>query len=93
MIYRTESKLQGWRAVAVADDGTEHLIFVGRSASHVRTSYVGAYFDVLDQEERSAIYEISLERWNGAADEGRWQKQTTLTVPTVRVQRPTPAMV
>jgi hypothetical protein len=90
MIYRTESKLQGWRAVAVTDDGTEHLIFVGRSASHVRTSYVSAYFDVLDQQERSAIHEISLERWNGAADEGRWQKQTTLTVPTVR--RPMPAM-
>jgi hypothetical protein len=92
MIYHTESKLQGWRAIAVADSATEHLLFVGRSASHVRTSYVSAYFDVLDQEERAAIHEIFLERWNGAADEGHWERQTTLTVPTVRLHRPTAAM-
>jgi hypothetical protein len=81
MIYRTESKFQGWRALAVAEDRTEHLIYLGRSSTQVRAGYAAAYWEVLDEEERAKIRQISLQRWNGAPDEGRWVQQTTLSIP------------
>jgi hypothetical protein len=81
VIYRTESKLQGWRAVAIAEDRTEHLIYLGRSSTQVRAGYVTAFFEILDAEERARIRQISLQRWNGAPDEGRWTQQTTLSIP------------
>jgi hypothetical protein len=82
MLYRTEAKLQGWRAVAIAEDRTEHLIYLGRSSTQVRAGYVSAFFEILDAEERARIRQISLQRWNGAPDEGRWSQQTTLSIPT-----------
>ena len=41
MLIQTESKAQGWRAVAVFDDRPDALIFVGRSSTQVRQEYVG----------------------------------------------------
>jgi hypothetical protein len=89
MFYRTEAKLQGWRAVAIEEDRTEHFIYLGRSSTQVRAGYAAAFLEVLDAEERSRIRQISLQRWNGAADEGRWTQHTTLPVPTaIKTDRP-----
>ena len=77
-----ETKLQGWRALAVEEDRTEHLIYLGRSSTQVRSGYAAAYWEVLDEEERGRIKHISLQRWNGAPDEGRWVQQTVLAIPT-----------
>ena len=38
MFYQTEAKPQGWRAVAVFDDRTDRLLYLGRSSTQVRTS-------------------------------------------------------
>jgi hypothetical protein len=81
MFYRTEAKLQGWRALAIGLDQSEHLIYVGRSSTQVRTGYAAAFLELLDEEERANIRQISLQRWNGAPDEGRWVQQTTLAIP------------
>ena len=56
MLVTTESKAQGWRAVAVFDDRGDALVFVGRSSTQVRQQYVEAFLEVLDEEEREAIY-------------------------------------
>ena len=45
MLIQTESKAQGWRAVAVFDDRPDALIFVGRSSTQVRQEYVAAYLE------------------------------------------------
>ena len=82
MFYQTESKAQGWRAVAVFDDRPDALIFVGRSSTQVRQEYVGAFMELLDEEEREQVVSIALERWHGAPDAGTWEAQTTLKVPT-----------
>jgi hypothetical protein len=87
MFYRTESKLQGWRALAIEADHTEHLLFVGRSSTQVRAGYISAFFDVLDGDERRRVSQISLQRWNGAPDEGCWTQQTTLTVPSAKMNQ------
>ncbi len=81
MFYHTESKPQGWRAVAVFDDRTDRLVYLGRSSTQVRAGFAQAFFDVLDEEERGHVSSISLQRWNGAPDSGRWQHQTNLAVP------------
>ena len=81
MIYQTEAKPQGWRAVAVFDDRTDRLIYLGRSSTQIRASFAEAYFDILDDEEREHVCSISLQRWQGAPDAGRWMHQTNLTVP------------
>ena len=81
MFYQTEAKPQGWRAVAVFDDRTDRLLYLGRSSTQVRANFGSAFFEVLDEEERDHVRSISLQRWNGAADSGRWQHQTNLNVP------------
>jgi hypothetical protein len=81
MFYHTEAKPQGWRAIAVFDDRNDCLIYVGRSSTQVRANFAEAYFDLLDDEERSHVRSISLQRWQGAPDAGRWIQQTTLNVP------------
>jgi hypothetical protein len=78
----TESKFQGWRALAIEEDRTEHLIFLGRSSTQVRAGYVSAYWEVLDADERAQVRQIALQRWQGAPDEGKWVLQTTLSLPT-----------
>lgn len=81
MIYRTEAKLQGWRALAVFEDGSEALIYLGRSTTQVRSGYAAAFQEVLDETERAQVTKINLQCWNGAPDEGRWITKNTLAVP------------
>jgi hypothetical protein len=82
MFYQTEAKPQGWRAVAVFDDRSERLLYLGRSSTQVRAGFTQAFFEVLDDEERELVRSISLQRWHGAPDAGRWMHQTMLTLPT-----------
>jgi hypothetical protein len=82
MFYQTEAKAQGWRAVAVFDDRSERLLYLGRSSTQVRAGFTQAFFEVLDDEERDLVRSISLQRWHGAPDAGRWMHQTMLTMPT-----------
>jgi hypothetical protein len=82
MFYHTEAKPQGWRAVAVFDDRGDRLLYLGRSSTQVRAGFAQAFLEVLDDEEREHVRSISLQRWHGAPDAGRWMHQTSLTVPT-----------
>jgi hypothetical protein len=81
MFYQTEAKPQGWRAMAVFDDRGDRLLYVGRSSTQVRGGFTGAFLEVLDDEEREHVRSISLQRWHGAPDAGRWIHQTNLTLP------------
>jgi len=88
MFYPTEAKPQGWRAIAVFDDRGDRLLFVGRSSTQVRAGFATAFSEVLDEEEREHVRSISLQRWHGAPDAGRWVHQTNLAVPsTIKVAR------
>ncbi len=82
MFYQTESKAQGWRAMAKFEDGREALLLIGRSSTQVRSGYVDSFNDLLDDEERDMVESISLQRWHGAPDAGTWEHQTTLKVPS-----------
>jgi len=81
MFYHTEAKPQGWRAVAVFDDRGDQLLYLGRSSTQVRAGFTEAFFEVLDEEERDHVQSISLQRWHGAPDAGRWMHQTNLNIP------------
>ncbi len=82
MVYQTEAKPQGWRAMAVFDDRADALLYLGRSSTQVRAGLAQAFFEVLDDEERDHVRSISLQRWHGAADAGRWMHQTNMSIPT-----------
>ena len=82
MLIQTESKAQGWRAVAVFDDRADALIFVGRSSTQVRQEYVESFMELLDDEERDHVTAIQLQQWSGAPDAGRWNHKANLKVPT-----------
>jgi hypothetical protein len=84
MFYPTESKAQGWRALAVFADHSERLIYLGRSSPQVRAGYANAFLELLDEEEREQVRSISLQRWNGAPDAGHWVPQSTLALPSPR---------
>jgi hypothetical protein len=81
MLVTTESKAQGWRAVAIFDDRADALLFVGRSSTQVRQMYVEAFAEVLDDEEREHVTSIQLQQWSGAPDAGKWVLKSTLKVP------------
>jgi hypothetical protein len=81
MQYRTETKLQSWRALAVFEDGSECLIFLGRSTTQVRGGYATAFTEILEPDERARVQSISMQCWDGAPDEGRWVTKTTLNIP------------
>ena len=81
MLVTTESKAQGWRAVAIFDDRGDALLFVGRSSTQVRQEFVAAFAEVLDDEEREHVTTIQLQQWSGAPDAGRWVLKNTLKVP------------
>ena len=82
MFSLNETKPQSWRAVAVFDDRPDMLIFLHRSSTQVRAGYRTAYLDLLDEEEREHVTSISMQKWQGAADAGRWIPQSTLPLPT-----------
>lgn len=81
MNYQTEAKPQCWRAVAVFDDRPEALLYLNRSSPQVRAGYRAAYMDLLDEEERNHVKSVSMQRWQGAPDSGRWVHQSDLPVP------------
>ncbi len=82
MLYQTEAKAQGWRAMAIFDDNrADALILIGRSSTQVRTGYVSSFMELLEEDERDHVSSISLQHWNGAPDSGRWVHQNTLKVP------------
>jgi hypothetical protein len=81
MFYHTEAKPQGWRAIAIFDDRPDQLLYLHRSSTQVRGGYRTAFLEVLDDEERSHVKSIALQRWQGAPDSGRWITQSQLTVP------------
>lgn len=87
MLIQTESKAQGWRAVAVFDDRPDALIFVGRSSTQVRENYAEAFLELLDDEEKAHVTTVQLQQWNGAPDAGRWVQKNTLKIPTPVKQR------
>jgi hypothetical protein len=68
--------------MAVFDDRGDRLIYLGHSSPQVRQGLLQAFFDVLDDEEREHVRSISLQRWHGAADIGRWMHQSNLAVPS-----------
>jgi hypothetical protein len=88
MFYQTEAKPQGWRALAIFEDRSERLLYLGRSSTQVRAGFAEAFFEILDDDEREQVRSISLQRWHGAPDAGRWMHQTSLNMPSLaRVAR------
>jgi hypothetical protein len=82
MFHQTEAKAQTWRAVAVfGDDRGEALILIGRSSTQVRQNYAESFLELFDEEERDMVESVSLQRWHGAPDAGRWMSQAVLKVP------------
>jgi hypothetical protein len=85
-MLRSEANPQSWRAVAVFDDRGDRLLYLGRSSSQVRAEYTEAFYEVLEAEERDHVRSLSLQRWQGAPEAGRWIHQANLIVPvTVRL--------
>ncbi len=87
MFFQSESKAQGWRAVAVLDGTLEALLFVGRSSTQVRAGYGEAFAELLDDEEKDRVTTIRLQQWQGAADAGKWHDKAELRLPSPKLAR------
>ena len=77
----SEAKPQVWRALASLDDGSQRLICLGRSTVQVRDCYRAALDDLLDAAERRRVRRVTLQRWHGAPDLGRWADDSPLPLP------------
>lgn len=87
MLFQSESKAQGWRAVAVLDGTLEALLFVGRSSTQVRAGYGDAFAELLDDEEKDRVTAIRLQQWQGASDAGKWHDKADLRLPSSKLAR------
>jgi len=86
MGQQRDSRPQGWRAMAVFSDRSERLLYLGRSSAQILAGFAQAFFEVFDDEEREQVRSISLQRWHGAPEAGRWLHQENLEIPlAVRV--------
>jgi hypothetical protein len=83
MFDLSESKAQGWRAIAVLDDGSEALVMIGMSSAQIRAGYVAALQEMFEEEPGgvAGVSDIRLEQWYGAPDAGRWTHKNTLRIP------------
>lgn len=81
------SGAQDWRAVAIIAAGGERLLCLGESASQVRAAYIGAWSEVIRDEDRPTVKQISLQKWAGKVWQGQWEHQDYLKVPSARVAR------
>lgn len=86
MFVQTESKAQGWRAVAILEGRGECLLYVGRSSTHVRGEYVESFNELLEDDEKGLVTGIQLQQWQGTPDAGRWLTKNELRVPTAAKQ-------
>ena len=82
--HHTESKFQGWRALAVFEDGPDFLLYVGRSTTQVRAGYAAACAELLDDDEHARLRRVVLQCWQGAADQGHWVAKGDLPLPARR---------
>jgi hypothetical protein len=87
MFAIAESKAQGWRAVAVFEDGSESLLFVGMSSTQIRSGYASSFRELLDAEERDSVREIRIEQWYGAPDAGKWMEKGKLRIPEPKLAK------
>lgn len=85
MQYQQEQRAQNWRAVAVFQDRPEQLIYLGLSCQQVRAGLATSFFETFDEEERAQVTSISLQRWTGTPDMGKWQQTGTVAVPEARI--------
>ena len=82
-VYQTEAKPQSWRRRGrVRRSPRSAAVSQPLGHAQVREGFRKAYFDLLDDEQRGHVHHISLQRWQGAPDSGRWQHQSNLAVPT-----------
>jgi len=78
---------QDWRAVAIIAAGGERLLCLGESASQVRAAYGGAWTEVIRDEDRPTVKQISLQKWTGKVWQGQWEHDTYLNLPTGRASK------
>jgi hypothetical protein len=78
------SGAQDWRAVACLSPSGERLLCVGESSSQVRAAYTGAWGEVIRDEDRPTVRQISLQKWTGQFWSGQWEHQMFLPLPTAR---------
>ena len=81
MSHPSEDSVQCWRAVAHFADRDDRLLFLGRSSAHVHAGFERAFVQVLDEEERGNVRAITLQRWDGVPDAGRWLHEANLRIP------------
>ena len=81
MAVSQTSGTQDWRAIAQLSSGGERLLCVGESSSQVRAAYVGAWGEVIRDEDRPTVQSISLQKWAGQVWAGQWEHQQSLEVP------------
>ncbi|MGL6076622.1 MAG: hypothetical protein ACRC8S_20905 [Fimbriiglobus sp.] len=86
MIVQVEEKAQNWRALAIYNDGTEGLLFLGRSSTQVRSGYEDSFSELLTEDERESVSRISLQQWQGAPDAGKWTDKGELRNPLTKAR-------
>ncbi len=77
---------QDWRAVACLAPGGERLLCYGDTSAQVRAAYMGAWGEVIRDEDRPTVKAISLQKWTGLAWSGSWEHQQYLEVPPMKLK-------
>ena len=72
--------MQNWRAVAHLRR-KEALIILGQSQFQVTNTYQEAFLEVVHPDLQATCEGISLQKWQGQPERGRWINVATLRIP------------
>jgi hypothetical protein len=75
---------QDWRAIACLAPTGERLLCYGGTSAQVRAAYAGAWGEVIRDEDRPTVKQISLQKWSGLLWAGQWEHQAWLPLPAGR---------
>lgn len=81
MLAYYRHNFNGWKAVAHSKTGDQHLVYMGHSIDNVKKNLAESFHEILTLEEQDNIIRISLERWVGPANRGKWVYHESLKIP------------
>jgi hypothetical protein len=80
-ISSAEPNIQRWRAIAELQGSPPALITLAPDIQFLRENFESAYYEVLDEEERSNVKKIHFERYEGLSTKGHWKHYSSSPAP------------
>lgn len=73
--------MQDWRAIAKFGNGKEALVVLGATQFQVSQTYQESFLEIIHPDIQSVCTGITLQRWKGEPQRGKWVDVGALRLP------------